>query len=247
MLPGQDTLIACWNALAETSVGAHVQQSSRVVVATFPSWLPLNNAILLDGDPAARSVVASEVARVYAAAGVDVWALWVSSCAVSFDAPDRGQEVAGLERDTTTLVMQAVLRPGLRSHDEVVEASIAAIVHLANDEPVPAHQLGALETTPGLSAWALVVDGMAVGCAWTFLHQQDCGIYAVGTLPAWRRRGLARTLMEHVLADALRRGARTASLQSTRMGQPLYESLGFTPVGRYEEWVSHGARIAEPG
>ena len=51
-------------------------------------------------------------------------------------------------------------------------------------------------------------------------------------------QGVGRTLMEHVLADARRRGARTASLQSTRMGQPLYESLGFTPVGRYEEWVS---------
>jgi hypothetical protein len=41
-----------------------------------------------------------------------------------------------------------------------------------------------------------------------------------------------------VLADAWHKGARTASLQSTRMGQPLYESLGFTAVGRYEEWIS---------
>jgi GNAT superfamily N-acetyltransferase len=237
-LPGQDTLIACWNALARTSAGATVHQSSRVVVAAFPSWFPLNNAIVLDdGDPGTRSVVASEVARVYADAGVDVWALWVPSGAVSFDAPDRVAEIAGLDRDTTTLVMQAVVPPGLRAHEEVVEASMAAIVRLANEEPVPARQLGAPETTPGLSAWALVVDEVAVVCAWTFLHRQDCGIYAVGTLPAWRRRGLARMLVEHVLADAQRRGARTASLQSTRMGQPLYESLGFTPVGRYEEWI----------
>jgi GNAT superfamily N-acetyltransferase len=238
VLPGQDTLIACWSALAETSPGARVHRSSRALVATFPSWLPLNNAIVLDDDPAMRSVVASEAARVYADAGVDVWALWVASCAVSLDAPDRAQEVPGLERDTTTLVMQAVLPPGLPAHDEVVEGSMSAIVRLADEEPVPAHDLGAPETTPGLSAWALVVDRMAVVCAWTFLHQQDCGIYAVGTLPAWRRKGLARMLLEHVLADAQRRGARTASLQSTRMGQPLYESLGFTAVGRYEEWVS---------
>ena len=38
--------------------------------------------------------------------------------------------------------------------------------------------------------------------------------------------------------DAQRRGARTATLQSTRMGQTMYVSLGFAPVGRYEEWVS---------
>jgi ribosomal protein S18 acetylase RimI-like enzyme len=79
---------------------------------------------------------------------------------------------------------------------------------------------------------------MAVSCAWSFLHETDCGIFTVGTLPGWRRRGLARSLVEHVLADASQRGARTATLQSTRMGQPLYESLGFEAVGRYEEWVS---------
>ena len=44
--------------------------------------------------------------------------------------------------------------------------------------------------------------------------------------------------MEHFLADAHRRGARTATLQSTRMGQRLYESLGLEPAGRYEEWRS---------
>jgi hypothetical protein len=44
--------------------------------------------------------------------------------------------------------------------------------------------------------------------------------------------------VEHVLADAYRCSARTATLQSTPMGQPLYESLGFQAVGRYEEWVS---------
>ena len=175
----------------------------------------------------------------YADAGVDVWALWVASCAISLDAPDRAQEVPGLEarHDDARHASPPVSR--VRAHDEVVEASMAAIVRLADEEPVPADQLGAPESTPGLSAWALVVDRIAVACAWTFLHQQDCGIYAVGTLPTWRRKGLARMLLEHVLADAQRRGARTASLQSTRMGQPLYESLGFTPVGRYEEWVSH--------
>jgi GNAT superfamily N-acetyltransferase len=85
--------------------------------------------------------------------------------------------------------------------------------------------------------WAMVQDDLAVACAYSFLHEGDCGIYAVGTLRRWRRQGFARRLMEHVLADAQRRGARTASLQSTRMGEPLYASLRFDAVGRYEEWV----------
>ena len=34
-----------------------------------------------------------------------------------------------------------------------------------------------------------------------------------------------------------RASPRTATFQSTRMGQRLYSSLGFEAVGRYEEWV----------
>jgi predicted N-acetyltransferase YhbS len=54
-------------------------------------------------------------------------------------------------------------------------------------------------------------------------------------------QGVAHALILHVLADAYRRGARTVSLQSTRLGQSLYAYLGFRPVGRYDEWVPAGS------
>jgi GNAT superfamily N-acetyltransferase len=174
----------------------------------------------------------------YAEAGVAEWAFWVPSRAIDLDAPDEVREFGGLKRDTTTLVMRTNLRPGLRRHQGVVRASITAATRAAGDEPVPATDLGEPETVSGLTAWVMIRDGYAVAGAWSFLRESDCGIYAVGTVPEWRRRGLARALMEHVLADAQHRGARTATLQSTRMGLPLYNSLGFEPAGRYEEWIS---------
>ena len=239
-LPGQETLLACWRTLAKLSPGARLVHSVVAAAAVFPSWAPLNNAITLHGrDSASAATAASEeLASVYADAGVDVWALWVPSRAADLDAPDAVHEVRGLARDTTTLVMQAVVPRGCRLQDGVVPASIGAATRAAGDEPVPAGDLGQPETAPGLSAWVMVQDDVAVAGAWSFLHEEDCGIYAVGTLPGWRRRGFARALVEHVLADARRRGARTATLQSSRMAQRLYESLGFDPVGRYEEWVS---------
>jgi ribosomal protein S18 acetylase RimI-like enzyme len=88
-----------------------------------------------------------------------------------------------------------------------------------------------------MAGWVAVDGEVAIAGATSFLHGSECGIYAVGTAPPWRRRGIARRLVEHALADAARRGARTMTLQSTPMGQRLYESLGFEPVGRYEEWV----------
>jgi GNAT superfamily N-acetyltransferase len=120
----------------------------------------------------------------------------------------------------------------------VVRTSIE-VASLATDEPVLA--LEEPDGVPGLDGWVFVHEGAAVAGAWSYLHGTDCGLYAIGTVPRMRRRGLAAALIQHVLADAHRRGARTASLQSTPMGEPLYRSLGFAPVGRYEEWVPAAA------
>jgi GNAT superfamily N-acetyltransferase len=240
ILPGQDTLVACWRALARLSPGAEVLTSPLAYAAVFPSWAPLNNAIVADrADDAAVDAVRS----LFGEAGVDGWALWVPSREAGFGAPDALGAFGDLERDTTTLVMHAALPDLLPLRDGVVRTSIASVVRVEG-EPLPAHQLEPPDAVPGLSGWALVRDGAAVSAAWSYLHGTDCGIYAVETVPAWRRRGMARTLLEHVLADAQRRGARTASLQSTPMGQPLYESLGFRAAGRYEEWISPTPRAA---
>jgi len=74
----------------------------------------------------------------------------VPSAATDLDAPDDVDRVGGLRRDTTTLVMQAHLSPGLRLHDGVVRASIAEAA-CAGDEPVPFTDLGEPDMEPGLA------------------------------------------------------------------------------------------------
>lgn len=239
-LPGQDTLLGSWQALARLSRGAWVVNAPTVAAAIFPAWAPLNNAILLDtahGWGAGVSVATS----LFADAGIDAWALWVPSRATDFATVDGLSDVPGFTRDVTTLVMQATLTPGLSPGQGVVRTSVAAVAGLTDDHPMRAVELPDPDALLGLDAWVMTYDEIAVAGAWSFLHGTDCGIYAVETLPGWRRRGLARALVEHVLADAYHRGARTATLQSTPMGQPLYEALGFRPVGRYDEWVPQKA------
>ena len=65
----------------------------------------------------------------------------------------------------------------------------------------------------------------------------DCGIYNVGTLESARRRGLATALTALHLHDALARGCRTASLQSTAMAERVYAAVGFRDLGRILEYV----------
>jgi hypothetical protein len=82
VLPGQETLIASWRALALLSPAARLIRSTTAVAAVFPSWAPLNNVILLtapDGGPAAA---AEQSTILYAQVDVDAWAFWVPSYAV---------------------------------------------------------------------------------------------------------------------------------------------------------------------
>ena len=49
-LLGQETLVACWSALATLSPGAELIESASALAALIPSWGPLNNAIVLQPD-----------------------------------------------------------------------------------------------------------------------------------------------------------------------------------------------------
>lgn len=242
-LPGEETLIECWSALTQLSPGAQVIKLPVAVAAVFPSWAPLNNVILrVDPSDLATGNAISQLTARYAEAGVETWALWLPSRRADLDVSDSGSwgaaglALSGLQRDTTTLVMQLDLSSWLQLHDGVVRTSIATATR-ATDEPVRRADLDPPDDVPGLEGWVMLHGNVAIAGAWSYLNRRDCAIYAVGTQPGWRRRGFARALTEHVLAEAWRRGARTASLQSTRMGQPLYASLGFRAVGRYEEWI----------
>lgn len=72
-------------------------------------------------------------------------------------------------------------------------------------------------------------DGLASTTVLTRYGADHAVISMVLTASRYGRRGLARGLMEHVLARA---GDRVVSLHATENGRPLYETLGFRTVGR---------------
>ncbi len=61
-------------------------------------------------------------------------------------------------------------------------------------------------------------------------------IYSVSTRPAYRRRGLARALLLHVLAAEARAGAGLAGLRTVDALVPYYERIGFRVVGRAQRF-----------
>ena len=85
----------------------------------------------------------------------------------------------------------------------------------------------------------LALDGKeVVGCAsisyiWimpTFSHPTGnrAHLMNVYTKPDYRRKGISKRMVEIIIDEAKENGVTEISLDSTEMGRPLYEALGFT-------------------
>ena len=85
----------------------------------------------------------------------------------------------------------------------------------------------------------LALDGgIVAGCASmsfmrimpTFSHPtgKRAHLMNVYTRSDYRRQGIARKMVNMLIDETWKRGATEISLDATKMGRPLYESLGFT-------------------
>ena len=212
---GVATLIATWEEIARGSAGASVQRRSE--------------------RPAA--VEAMEAA--YLAGGVTRFAGWVHDGdeAMQRDLKRRGYRFAeatramGMALDDIRLPRREIdLAPSEWSEYLWVLQLPAGL--LAHVDPERFHVLiGRL-------------DGQSVTTGMAYDHDEDCGIYNVATLAHVRRRGLGTSLTALLAHDARDRGCRTATLQSTKIAEQVYASVGFRDLGRFLEYTPARARAA---
>ncbi|MFI5226550.1 MAG: GNAT family N-acetyltransferase, partial [Candidatus Limnocylindrales bacterium] len=85
---------------------------------------------------------------------------------------------------------------------------------------------------PEIAAYVARVDDRPVAAAMTFTALGVARVGWVGTLPAYRRRGLGAAVTRAALLGGFDRGARWAALESSAMGAPVYRALGFREVSR---------------
>ena len=87
-------------------------------------------------------------------------------------------------------------------------------------------------------AWIAEVEGRAVGggavhiVPWIpgYADPSPCRAYvhSVYVEPAFRRKRIARCLMEEMVAWCRERGLRSVTLHASEQGRPLYAGMGFT-------------------
>jgi|GEM_PF-1061003 len=236
------TLVASWTEYARGAIGAAVLPLPGVAVAVFPVGPErefYNNALIhstavLERGLATRAgndaVDALEVT--YGAARINRYAVWVheTEYAVARLLERRGYTVGTVTRAMGMHLDEIRMpRPTIDfaapNWDEHVRINGLSPDYLGNAHRDAYHILIARVGSENVStAMALDVNG-------------DCGVYNVGTLDRYRRRGLATALTAAHLHDALARGCSTASLQSTPMAEGVYAAVGFRDLGRIIEYV----------
>ena len=77
------------------------------------------------------------------------------------------------------------------------------------------------------------LDGRAVGTAVAIRSGDVSRIYAVGTLPVARRRGVGSALTWAAVDAGRAWGCHAVVLQASEMGLPVYIGMGFRTVVEY--------------
>jgi GNAT superfamily N-acetyltransferase len=87
------------------------------------------------------------------------------------------------------------------------------------------------------------LDGQPVGTTTTCIFDSIGWIAMVLVEESARGRGIGTRLMEHALTYLDRSGVRTARLDATPLGRPVYEKLGFVAEYELARWEGTRARL----
>jgi GNAT superfamily N-acetyltransferase len=229
-----------WRLLAE-GTGGRTWERDGIVAAIVPAspGRSFFNSVIYDE---AESMIAAidELTDLYAEAGISAWTVWVPEA-------DRhvaqALESAGHVLDATPRAMAmpiADLRPPdpdpeLEIREEADYELVSKINEVAygfapGEFPVLRGETAALRTYLGS------IGGQTLGCAGALARDGDCEIVYVAVLPEGRGRGISGRLCARAIADAVDQGLETTTLQSTKLGYPVYARLGYGDYGELQMW-----------
>ena len=227
--------------LMPDAAGGTLFESDGVIATILPA-VPdrsLPNSVLYR-DAGGLERVLDRLAAAYRDAGVRAWTVWVprhdgAARSLLRDAGHRlDAEPAAMAADLAT-----VEPPRAEDPEPDPQPRLEDLGQLNDRAYGTGDQLGkVIGRGPGDPGHLYVArhGDEAAAALVTADHDGDCSVWWVATAPEVRGRGLASGLMRRALADGRERGNDVSTLQATKMGQPIYEALGYRAFGVCEMW-----------
>jgi GNAT superfamily N-acetyltransferase len=216
------------------------------IAPTTPDRSVMNGVVVEDFDR--LPAVLDELAGAYEDAGVRAWTVWVPE---HEDAVRELLAAAGHKLDAAPSAMlldlselRAPTAPEPEWSGEWDMEAVGSVSDAAyGDKPgMFAAAMAALPPGSG-HLYLAKVDGRPASFVLVHDDEENCEFWMAATVPEARGRGLISGLLHRALRDARERGCKISTTQATRMGEPVYERLGYRTFGRIEMWER---RVAAP-
>lgn len=230
-----------WRLIAEATGGSvwHQDGVLAAIVPATPDRSVFNSVFYRRGESLLEHL--DEIAVAYDDAGVRAWTVWVpENDKLVADA----LEAAGHELDAEPRDMAMALGD-LRTPDpdpelEIVEREDYEALARINEVAYgyPEGEFGVVEATkvPGLRTYFGKLDGKPMCVIAIAPFRSDAIVVWVAVLPEARGRGISGRVLARGLEDAREAGLQTTTLQSTQLGYPVYEKLGYRDFGTVQMW-----------
>ncbi len=231
----------CWRQMAQGSGGSVWEREDvlAAIVPKAPTRSVFNSVFYEDGERLLACL--DEIAAAYEVAGIEAWTVWVPEADTSTAA---GLERAGHLLDAVPRYMGMALdelrEPPPAAPFEIREAEDYAEMARLNEIAYgyPPGDFAPVAEAPmrNIRIWFADREGEPVCTLATWPYRGDAVVIWVATLPEARGQGIARALLAHALREARADGLVTTTLQSTKLGAPVYTRLGYRDFGAGQMW-----------
>ena len=173
---------------------------------------------------------------------------WVTTTDPALEVVENHCAKLGLEKTAEHPGMAMASLDEIPSHDPVVEIAevtdtdereqFSTVMASAFDLPldVVAQVDRAALSADGVRLFLGRVDGRPAASGLLIRCEHAAGVYSIGVIEEFRRRGIGEAMSWAVLRAGREAGCKVGVLQSSEMGSPLYERMGFETVVTYHQF-----------
>lgn len=144
-----------------------------------------------------------------------------------------------IDKETTTQ------KPNSQSPHQIITLAYeedasdwASACGLAFGYDVDAKVIQGLLKDPNARVLAYIIDNKIAGTAISYRTGDTLGVHQVGTVPSYRKMGVAAALMEYLVHQAQHDGIDYISLQASQAAINLYEKLGFKALTKITSLIT---------